>query len=249
MRWQDIRDDREKYQSYLASREWGILKEAIRERSGGTCERCCLYPMDHVHHLTYARKYAELLEDLQALCLPCHNFTHAKSNFDPLVDPLKRKTDPFDLLNPIDRELIKCIFGDPGLIGLVVQEVPPAVMRDPELKAILLVCRDFHAANEPISIQAVSRCLEGPKTETLIRRLIAPIDLGPLPPDCHPAAYDVCLEGVIVRLKERMRQDRLRDLKAALHEISEDGDPLEYGALQTEYHRVLDQHPATRRPK
>jgi hypothetical protein len=39
--------------------------------------------MDHVHHLTYERKYQERLEDLQALCKQCHEFTHGKSDFDP----------------------------------------------------------------------------------------------------------------------------------------------------------------------
>jgi hypothetical protein len=87
--WQSIDgNDREKYQAYLASREWASRKEAVKRRSGGTCERCLINPMDHVHHLTYARKYAEPLTDLQALCKPCHDFTHAKSDTDPAAVPL-----------------------------------------------------------------------------------------------------------------------------------------------------------------
>jgi hypothetical protein len=50
-------DERERYQRYLCGREWGVLKEAVRRRCRGICERCNHYPMDHVHHLTYARKY------------------------------------------------------------------------------------------------------------------------------------------------------------------------------------------------
>ena len=85
-RWQDIQNDKEKYQAYLCSREWGVLKEAVRERSGGTCERCRTLPQDATHHLTYERKYAESIDDLQAICTPCHEFTHGKSGIDPVVN-------------------------------------------------------------------------------------------------------------------------------------------------------------------
>lgn len=79
-------DGREKYQAYLCGREWSVLKEAVRKRSGGVCERCLANEMDHVHHLTYERKYRERMDDLQAICKPCHDFIHAKSERDPRVD-------------------------------------------------------------------------------------------------------------------------------------------------------------------
>lgn len=82
--WRSIADDREKYQAYLCSREWAEKKKAVHERAKDKCERCGVMPIDAVHHLTYARKYNEQLEDLQAICQPCHNFTHGKTNFDPM---------------------------------------------------------------------------------------------------------------------------------------------------------------------
>lgn len=85
MSWQAIASDKEKYQAYLCSREWCARREAVRKRSDGKCERCRVNEMDHVHHLTYARKYDEPLDDLQALCKQCHEFTHGKSNHDPRV--------------------------------------------------------------------------------------------------------------------------------------------------------------------
>lgn len=81
--WRQMPEGREKYQAYLCSREWGLLREQVRKRAGGICERCRTKEMDHVHHLTYERKYRERLEDLQALCKPCHDFTHGKSDADP----------------------------------------------------------------------------------------------------------------------------------------------------------------------
>jgi hypothetical protein len=81
--WRDITDDREKYSAYLCSREWAEKREAVRERAHGKCERCFIAPMDACHHLTYERKYRESLDDLQAICNPCHQFIHGKGPVDP----------------------------------------------------------------------------------------------------------------------------------------------------------------------
>jgi len=86
MRWQDMPEGKEKYAAYLCSREWSVLKEAVRDRSAGICERCSANLMDHVHHLTYARKYKEDFVDLQACCKACHEFIHGKDNADPVHD-------------------------------------------------------------------------------------------------------------------------------------------------------------------
>lgn len=72
------------YQRYLASREWAVLREKVRKRSGGLCERCSRRPMDAVHHLTYERVGHELLTDLQAICNPCHKYLSGKTNRDPV---------------------------------------------------------------------------------------------------------------------------------------------------------------------
>jgi hypothetical protein len=82
-RWKDIVDDREKYQAYLCSREWAVMKRSVHDRAGGYCERCELFEIDAVHHLTYERKYNEDLEDLAGWCKHCHAFTHGKSDVDP----------------------------------------------------------------------------------------------------------------------------------------------------------------------
>lgn len=82
--WRTIENEREKYAAYLCSREWSVLKEAVHKRSGGICERCRLMQGDAVHHLTYKRKYREKLGDLQHTCTLCHEFTHGKSDLDPV---------------------------------------------------------------------------------------------------------------------------------------------------------------------
>lgn len=75
--------NQEERHRYMASREWAILREKVRERSGGYCERCHLIEMAAVHHLTYIRLGREDLEDLQAICGRCHEFLSGKSDLDP----------------------------------------------------------------------------------------------------------------------------------------------------------------------
>lgn len=85
--WRTITNDKSKYQAYLCSREWSVLKRKVRDRSGGRCERCRVNPHESTHHLTYERKYNERLEDLQGICNKCHAFIHGKSDFDPAAWP------------------------------------------------------------------------------------------------------------------------------------------------------------------
>lgn len=83
MEWRTMTDEKEKYAAYLCSREWAEKREAVRSRASNRCERCEVLPMAACHHLTYKRKYKERLEDLQAICNPCHEFTHGKNDIDP----------------------------------------------------------------------------------------------------------------------------------------------------------------------
>lgn len=71
------------YGRYLASREWASLKRAIRERSGGICERCHFRPAAEVNHMIYERIGAEKLEDLEHLCKPCHRYESAVIDWNP----------------------------------------------------------------------------------------------------------------------------------------------------------------------
>ena len=68
------------YQRYLASREWALLKQEVRERCGGICERCHVAPYQQTHHVTYERTGHE---DLAGLCRPCHLYLSGLTNDDP----------------------------------------------------------------------------------------------------------------------------------------------------------------------
>jgi hypothetical protein len=82
--------DKSEYQKYLASREWALLKEQVRKRSGGKCERCLVGDYHSTHHLTYERAGKELLTDIIAVCEPCHLYLSGKSNRNPKTDIAKQ---------------------------------------------------------------------------------------------------------------------------------------------------------------
>lgn len=69
-------NEKERYQQYLCSEQWWAKRNAVMERAGGLCEKCGYHAAEHVHHLTYIRKYNEELTDLIALCKTCHESIH-----------------------------------------------------------------------------------------------------------------------------------------------------------------------------
>lgn len=82
------------YGRYLASREWALKKNAVRERSGGICERCKIRPAVNVHHQTYERIGREELTDLIDLCRQCHDFEHGKTETDPAAPRQLKAVEP-----------------------------------------------------------------------------------------------------------------------------------------------------------
>jgi 5-methylcytosine-specific restriction endonuclease McrA len=72
IRWQDGF-----YAVYIASTEWAAKRQEVmaRARQGSAfpvCESCGVSPATEVHHLSYRRLGNEPLDDLMAVCGPCH---------------------------------------------------------------------------------------------------------------------------------------------------------------------------------
>lgn len=88
------------YQRYLASREWALLKRAIRERSEGRCERCLIGSYEQTHHMTYARIGHEELTDLLAVCRPCHEFISGFTDVDRAEFIVIRPVAPWSIAIP-----------------------------------------------------------------------------------------------------------------------------------------------------
>ncbi len=136
--WKTMKDGREKYGRYLASREWALLKEQVHKRADGKCERCRINPIDAVHHLTYVRKYQEDLADLQAICKPCHEFTHGKSDYDPRGPVKTAPTCANDLMlmdEPlqVQRQVIHALALYPGAFDDITKAIQPELFTDCDL--------------------------------------------------------------------------------------------------------------------
>lgn len=82
------------YHEYLASREWALKKKAVKERSGGVCERCGKNPHEQTHHKTYQRLGNEHLEDLLGVCRRCHEFLSGESSADPAAPTIYPSEQP-----------------------------------------------------------------------------------------------------------------------------------------------------------
>jgi DNA polymerase len=94
---------RKEYQEYLASREWALKREAVRERANSRCERNISIPFngniehfrcvgrhESTHHKTYANVGHEPLEDLMAVCNDCHSWLSGKTDVDATAEIYKK---------------------------------------------------------------------------------------------------------------------------------------------------------------
>lgn len=67
---------RKAYDDYLASDAWKEKRLLVFNRSNNQCEKCRKKKAQQVHHLSYEHFGNELLEELLAVCLLCHDELH-----------------------------------------------------------------------------------------------------------------------------------------------------------------------------
>lgn len=78
------------YYRYLASRNWRLKRRQVLARAFHICERCGDAEARQVHHLSYEHIGHEPLEDLQAICRPCHEYVSGEAWHDPLKTVVSR---------------------------------------------------------------------------------------------------------------------------------------------------------------
>lgn len=149
-------------------------------------------------------------------------------------------------LDPSDRELLQIVLNEPVVTGRLISRVAVPSIRDAALRRILQACFDLHGEGQTPTFERVAMRLDDAEVRALAAGLLLPIESAPLPEDVRPAPWEDRLPGVLARLAERDRQDRLRDLKGALGETDEAANPDAYRALITEYRRLLNQRPDTK---
>ena len=64
------------YWDYMGSPQWFELRTQVLVQSRRICAHCTAPNATQVHHKTYDRLGCERLDDLEALCLPCHETEH-----------------------------------------------------------------------------------------------------------------------------------------------------------------------------
>jgi 5-methylcytosine-specific restriction enzyme A len=61
------------YDLYIGSRWWARLRKSVLDRDGYACVKCGASRVElHVDHLVYSEPGEEQLEELQTLCVYCH---------------------------------------------------------------------------------------------------------------------------------------------------------------------------------
>lgn len=149
-------------------------------------------------------------------------------------------------LDVADRQLIEILLNQPSVVGRLSALIPVASIRDMPLRTILQACYDLHAEGQTPTFERVTSRLDDPALRALAAGLLLPIEPAPLNNGAQPASWEERLPGILVKLAERDRQERLRDLRMALEETDESANPVEYRALQIEYRRLLNQRPGTK---
>lgn len=67
----------QEYREYLQSPHWKAFRQWALLARGDRCERCHRKDGIEVHHLAYARRGHERLDDVVVLCQGCHRREHA----------------------------------------------------------------------------------------------------------------------------------------------------------------------------
>ena len=165
----------------------------------------------------------------------------------PVPAPAPPPVRPSDL-DPIDRELIQVILNEPGAVGRLISRVAVSSIRDAPLRMILQACYDLYSEGREPTFERVSLRIDDPALRSLAAGLLLSIESGPLNKDTRPpASWAESLAGVLAKLDKRDREERLREIEAALRETDEAANPGEYRALRNERLRILNQRPDTKK--
>ena len=71
-----VKKEYSKYELYLHSEQWHLIKKWLFQIKGENCEICGTNHGLQIHHLTYENLYHENIEDLKILCKKCHSNIH-----------------------------------------------------------------------------------------------------------------------------------------------------------------------------
>ncbi len=170
----------------------------------------------------------------------------------PAASPAQTEEKPRSIsiaaLDPVDLELIRILLNEPSVAARLITRVTPAMLRDEPLRAILQACYDVYGEGRSPEFDPVSARLGDPALRDLAAGLLAPMERAPIKSGIDQAPVEVRLAMALVSLADRERQERIRDLRAALGAIDPSTSPDEYRATRLELQKTYQQRPDTKRP-
>lgn len=151
-------------------------------------------------------------------------------------------------LDQIDREFIEILLNDPESAGSLASRVTVSMLKDAPLRAIYQVFQDLRDEGETPGFERIVLRLDDPNLRAFAAGLLLPIESGPLETKRREAPWSERLQKLVPAIRERERQQRIRDIKKALVLMEADvsADPDARLALQVEYRRLLNQRPDTK---
>jgi DNA primase len=162
-------------------------------------------------------------------------------------NPEKNRPIPVASLDPVDLELIRILLNEPSVVGRLVMRVTVASLRDAPLRAILQAFYDLHAAGASPSFEQVYGRIDDPAVRDLATTLLGPLERAPLKSGFDFAPLEVRLTMALFSLADRERQERIRELRAALNELDQSLYPDEYNAIHREILKYYHQRPDNKR--
>jgi DNA primase len=153
-----------------------------------------------------------------------------------------------DELDRTDLELVRVALNEPAAVGWLAARLAAPVLKNEPLQAILQALFDLHQQGQVPTYEKIMANLADPALRSLVAGLVADSalirpDPAPLPQRVRPATWEERLDKMLVKLEERERQARQRELKKALDEIDKQADPDAYRAIKLEYQRLLTSGP------
>lgn len=190
------------------------------ERARGLCERCGR-EAEQVHHLTYARKYNERLDDLLAICGRCHDAIH---------NPPKPRTERYQVqtggTSPFERELICLMVLAPQVACIALERVQPSWLESDEAREILAVYQELEFSGEPLD-HATARAAMPKGLQAEYDRLV----------EFAQETQHLIRDSAIERLSVLVARARERDERAQIEQLAESipalGDEAQLVALES----------------
>ena len=190
------RHDRDEYEAYLASPEWGRMKKWAKSHYGNKCALCGSSDEIHVHHTNYKRLGREYPEDLSLLCKWCHakHHTPARDYSDP--DGHKQRN--------WDKASDRLVIARDIIVGLLHQPLSMSPTKEIHLASF--------ACGIEVGLQILGGPLDADFPDYAVDLLRIPIETGSdiFSHECEPWAAERLIRKVASNGRQNLQDQTIR---------------------------------------